>query len=346
MSTEHTKKPSKPRGTKRVAKSTLMMPSPPSDADFAPIDRAARDLSAAKKMTIPEVRYAVDLYYQVQEFRKAAGNQISRAGKEENTPTPEPGDFLGWTFGTMKTVEDTIKRALDKWTDDNPVSAWAKSINGIGPVIAAGLAARIDIAKAPHVGHIYKFAGLDPGTKWLKGEKRPWNASLKRLCWIIGQSFMKGRNRESDVYGKIYEKRKRMELVKNAMGEYAAQAREKLATTKIGKETEAWAWYAGCYQPDALINWMDVEDTERARRVAEMRGEPGSGMEMLPPARIEQRAERYAVKMFLSHWHAVAYELANPGKKAPLPWIIQFGGHSDMIEPPNWPMKTALRETS
>lgn len=303
---------------------------------YQPISRVSRDLSSAKKMTLEEVRYAVDLYYQIQEFRKAAGNQVRIAGKE--TPEPEPSDFLAWTFSTMKTIEDTIKRALDRWTDDQPVSQWAKSINGIGPVIAAGLSARIDIDIARHAGQIFKFAGLVPGVKWEKGQKRPWNADLKRLCWIIGQSFMKNRTREGDVYGQIYEQRKRMELIRNGAGDYAAQAKEKLDTVKIGKTTEAWAWYSGCYPGKVLNEWMEVEETERTRRQKELRGEPGSGIPMLPPGRIELRAERYAVKMFLSHWHSVAYQVRF-GKKPDLPWIIQFGGHSDMLEPPNWPIK-------
>ena len=38
---------------------------------------------------------------------------------------------------------------------------------GIGPVIAAGLLANIDIKQAPTVGHIWRFAGLDPTNKWI-----------------------------------------------------------------------------------------------------------------------------------------------------------------------------------
>jgi len=325
----------KPREPKPPQPPLPPLPLPPGEL-FIPISKASRDLSHAKKMSIAEVRYAVDLYYQIQTFRQAAGLQV-RAADKAQTPGPEPSDFLLWTFSTMKTVEDTIKRALDRWTDDQIVGRWAKSIVGIGPVISAGLLARIDMGIALHAGHIFKFAGLDPSSKWEKGKKRPWNAALKRLCWLIGQSFMKNRNREGDVYGHIYAERKQYETTKNALGDYAAQAREKLANFKIGKDTEAWAWYSGCFPGIILADWMSLEETERARRVKEMRGQPGSGVEMLPPARIELRAERYAVKMFLSHWHAVAFEVRYQ-KKAPRPWIIEFGGHVDMIEPPNWPM--------
>ena len=174
-------------------------------------------------------------------------------------------------------------------------------ICGIGPVIAAGLLAHIDIEKAPTVGHIWNFAGLNPFQDWNKGEKRPWNASLKTLCWKIGQSFVKVSNNDKDVYGKIYKKRKEYEMAKNEAGDYAEQAKQKLERFKIGKDTEAYKYYS-------------------------------EGK--LPPAHIQQRAERYAVKMFLSHLHEVWYR-EHYGTEPPKPFVISQLGHAHYIAPPN-----------
>ena len=150
-----------------------------------PAIRLSRDLiKASSTMTTMEARYLVDAYYLMQDDRKRAHNQV-RAMEEE------PHSVIGWLAGQSETLEGQIKRALDSYSDSHPAGAWLKSNYGIGPVIAAGLLAHIDIRKAPTVGHIWRFAGLDPTTKWEKGQKRPFNAELKTLCWKLGQSFMK-----------------------------------------------------------------------------------------------------------------------------------------------------------
>jgi hypothetical protein len=54
----------------------------------------------------------------------------------------------------------------------------------------------------------------------------------------------------------------------------------------------------------------------------------------LPQAQIHARARRYAVKLFLSHYHVEAYK-QRFGKEPPLPYPIQFLGHAHMIERPD-----------
>ena len=148
--------------------------------------RLGRDLvQSMRQLTGQEARYLVDAYYAIQENRKRSSNQERAAGEAQ-----EPHAIFDWMTSNHEVMEAQIKRALDAWTDHDEVGRWAKSVYGIGPVISAGLLAHIDINKAPTVGHIWRFAGLDPTATWNKGEKRPWNASLKTLCWKIGESFV------------------------------------------------------------------------------------------------------------------------------------------------------------
>src|SRR6185437_10902883 len=56
--------------------------------------------------------------------------------------------------------------------------------------------------------------------------KRPWNARVKVLCWKIGESFVKVKANENDFYGKLYEKRKLMEQLKNERGDFEFTAKE------------------------------------------------------------------------------------------------------------------------
>jgi hypothetical protein len=197
-------------------------------------------------------------------------------------------------------LENQIKRALEKYAKSIVVGNWALAQKGIGPIITAGLLAHIDIERAPTVGHIWRFAGLDPTQSWEKGKKRPWNASLKTLCWKIGESFVKVSNKDDAFYGELYKVRKELETKRNERNEFSEQATKKLQTTKIGKDTDAYKYYS--------------------------RGQ-------LPPAHIHARAKRYAVKMFLSHFHDVWYR--DFFKTAPpKPFAIDHLGHAHYLPPP------------
>ena len=246
-----------------------------------------------------EPRYLVDNYYRVQGIRLIAASQKRAADAAD-----EPVVALDYFLRLYKHNETIAKRMLQAYAESKKAALWALSICGIGPVLAAGLSAHIEIEKAPPVGHIWSFAGLDPSKKWEPGGKRPWNADLKTLCWKISESFVKVKNRDEDVYGKVYDQRKQLEEARNEAGEFAEQAKAKLAATKIGKGTEAYKFYS---------------------------------QGKLPPGHIHRRAQRYAVKLFLAHYHHVAYE-AHYGTPPPKPYILTQPNHAHYITPPNWPM--------
>ena len=263
-----------------------------------PVVLLSRDLrKAAATLSPREARYLVDYYYTQQENRKAADNQVRQMQEE-------PHEVLAWLAENTRTLEKQIVAALGRFSKASPVGQWAESQVGIGPVISAGLLAHIDIEKAPTAGHIWNFAGLNPGVEWKKGEKRPWNASLKVLCWKIGESFVKVSGNPNAYYGLLYVQRKALEEANNAKGLMKDQAAAKLERFKIGKTTEAYKAYSAG---------------------------------ILPPAHVHARAKRWVVKLFLSHWQAVAYEVRY-GKEPPAPYAIAYLGHADWLKPPGWPM--------
>jgi len=65
-----------------------------------------------------------------------------------------------------------------------------------------------------------------------------------------------------------------------------------------------------------------------------VQGVPGK----LPPAHIHARVKRWAVKLFLAHYHHVAWTLAI-GAPPPKPYVIAVLGHADFIAPPNFPTR-------
>lgn len=257
-----------------------------------PIARLSRDLVDAATILSPdEARFLVDAYYIMQEGRKRADNQ-SRSMEDE------PHAVLAWLATQSGSLERQVARALDRYSNASPLGQWARDVVGIGPIISAGLLAHIDITKAPTVGHIWRFAGLDPTSEWKKGERRPWNASLKVLCWKIGESFLKLYNHEDCFYGHIYAERKLQEVEKNERGEFKEQAARALERKKYRKETEAYKAY--------------------------IQGK-------LPPAHLNARAKRYAVKLFLAHYHGEAYQL-HYGTAPPKPYAIAILGHAHEIK--------------
>lgn len=327
-------------------------------SEWIETDRVRR-LEAALKQEAGDLigqdaRFLVDAYYQLQEFRKAVANQ-KRSG-------PETG-VLKWLIGNVATLERQVATMLDHWSDSRLVGRWSKGLVGIGPIIAAGLMAHIDIRKAPTGGHIWRFAGLDPTCEWLGKERsaevakqtlgrvsgalrdgdveqmalacnrqadtfrrlmalpgkdgsppaqtvaqlikvaarKPYCHALKVLCWKIGDSFCKFSGHEDCVYGHLYQSRKAQEVARNAEGAFAEQAAATLEKTP--KHAQAAVYKEG----------------------------------RLPDGRLDLRARRWAVKMFLSHWHHVCY-VETFGQDPPKPFVIEHLGHAGMVAIPNWPV--------
>jgi hypothetical protein len=267
-----------------------------------PVQRIGKEITkSAALINVNEARYLVTAYYTLQGERIAMGNRIFALEKDSK----EQNLALGYFMNQFETLERQMKGALAEYASSTVPGRWMQSIQGIGPVIAAGLMAHIDIEKAPTVGHIWRFAGLDSTVTWDRGEKRPWNAALKVITWKIGESFVKVSNSEDDFYGKVYAERKLYEIARNEKGELAEQA----------------AAMAKKYPTHKQIKFYKAG--------------------LLPDGHIHSRAKRYAVKLFLSHVHHVMYQ-DRFGTPPPKPYIIEHGGHAHFIAPPNWGVEAKM----
>jgi hypothetical protein len=264
--------------------------------DFTAVSKLTKDVrDAGSNVGREEARELVDLYYRLQKYRIELNNQ-SRALKAAERPSTVV-DFFGDQLGSL---EESMVKVLDGFSLSKQVGIWSREQKGVGPIIAAGFLAHIDIEKAPTVGHIWRFAGLDPTVKWGKGERRPWNADLKVLCWKLGDSFVKVKRYDDAFYSQMYIQRKTYELERDERGGNAETAAKTLIEKKF---------------------------TDVATRKIYERGH-------LPAGRLDLRARRWAVKLFLSHWHHVAY-VEHYGEAPPKPYILtQEGGHAHYIGPP------------
>jgi hypothetical protein len=239
-----------------------------------------------------EIAEMVSLYYDCQDLRIAHGN------KKRTEP---PSELVQWLDFWMHAGENVINAKLKQWvlSDRSPVEAkWAYDQVGIGPVLAAGLAAHIKLEKAKTPSSVWKFAGLAPGSdRKKKGVKLPYNARLKVVAWKLGESFVKVSGKENAVYGHLYAEFKSEEIKKNEAGLYKEAAALELATKKITEK--------------------DTKATLESGKLTD--------------GHLHSRAKRRAVKIFLVHYYIIGRKARN--LPCPGPYSETILGHSGIIHP-------------
>ena len=251
-------------------------------------------IAGARELNGQEARYLVDTFYQMQEFRKATANQARAM-----SASGEPHAIIDSVLVHTGALEEFVAGALTPYVRSTRPGRWMLAQSGVGPILAANMLAHLDVTKTATAGGFWRFAGLDPSLKWGKGQKRPYNARLKTACWKLSDSFVKLGSKDA-YYAKVYRERKAFEVSRNDAGEFAEQAKTALVEKNYGKETEARKAY-----------------------------EQGK----LPPGRLDLRARRYAVKLFLAHLHHVMYE-DHYGEPPPKPYAIEHLGHAHYLAPP------------
>ena len=143
---------------------------------------------------------------------------------------------------------------------------WLFEIRGIGPVLAAGIIAHIDITRARHCSSLWQYAGLNPAAVWEKGQVRPWNAKLKQVMWKVGESFVKS----GGQYKHVYDIRKEYESRMNDDGKFGQQAQ------RYYDSLRKWA--------EANNESLVIEDPNK-----------------IPKVLLHKRAKKFAVRIFIQH---------------------------------------------
>jgi hypothetical protein len=247
----------------------------------------------AAKLSKPAARFLVASYYDAQENRKGGDMQLRHLGDRDRDQLVAT---IQYQADANAVIESQVMRSLKAYAAGSPVGRWCLEQHGIGPVIAAGLIAHIDVEVAQTAGQVWRFAGLDPTSKWKKGEKRPWNAGLKQLCFHLGECAKRSSNHPDSFYGAFYRERKAMIVARNEAGEFAERA--KTFFTKSA----------------------DVKAT-----LAEGK---------LPDGNLDRQACNITAKLFLSHLHAVMY-WDRYGQPPPKPFAIAILGHAHEVRIPH-----------
>lgn len=260
-----------------------------------------------------EFGIVVDRLDQAMHNRIDAGNQyrayLYECCKNEMPEEEIGGDILLKIFLNFKSIEEDLNKIITATLSnpnfkDHKIAQWLLSIPGIGPKHAAVLISKFDIEKAPTAGHFWSYIGWTGEPKYRKrGEKITWNPELRSRCYLISDSFIKTKSRPQDVYGHIYQAQKDKYLQKNEEGGFAEAAKNSLEREKAKKN------------PSKEVMKANEEGK-------------------LTLLHIDNMARRYAVKLFLAHFHDVWY-YTHFNTLPPNPYPIVHLGHAHVIEPPN-----------
>jgi len=289
------------------------------------------------------MRSVVDSFYQFQDYRIRCENRLRAAA--EGLDSSSPGlAALEYMVQMAKYQEEQVKGLIKVWANNHPVAIWLQTIHGIGPILAAGFVAHINMDRVECTGDVWKFAGVIPGMEWVKGKPRPWNAKLKMLLYKIGESFVKLTNKEDAYYARLYKERKVLETERNDSGKYADQAvgyakeaRENILKRKGNPDDyDFLKWLDGCFPAGSSAIYQSLEASVPVRKkwMDENDLGKGNGQRMLPPSQIHGRARRFAVKIFVDHALEYWWNLERPQLPYPMPYAIAHLGHAHLLRCP------------
>jgi len=148
-----------------------------------------------------DLRWQVDLYYQVQKIRVGLGNRVDAIARGA-----DHGDMalLQRWYSVFFKLEDQVQEEMARQAKQHPAYQWLIRIKGIGPTLAAKLIALVGpdeaMAARDTVSKLWAFAGLAPGRRLIKGQKATYNRRLKALMYVIGTSILKARGPVSRFY--------------------------------------------------------------------------------------------------------------------------------------------------
>jgi len=314
-------------------------------------------LAEAHTFDREQMAAAVGMYYGIQKLRVGARNKES--AHERSTDILADPVLITEMKQRLERLERESARVLREFAQARPLGRWAMSIAGVDAVIAAGLLAHIDVARAQTAGAIWRFAGLlDPKLQpWERGQKRPWNARLKTLCYKLGESFKKLTVSETSLNGDDDV------IAEKVLKEHADKGIELSGTellTKVKAKRARAQKRASSLQNDNYLYvrlYSERKQRETQRNDAGLFREQALGrLELakrkglaispdqkklwadgrLQPVGVDRRAARYAVTIFLSHYHQIGREIL--GLPMPKPWVLEHGGHVHYIPPPCWPV--------
>lgn len=309
------------------------------------------DLNVIQRAGLNEIRGATDIYYALQKERIMAQGRARAADA-----SGEPSGLMSGVCLRLKAQEAWVRGVLHKWAKAQDMGRWALQVVGIGPVLAAGFAAHIDVRRLGTVSALWRYAGQDPSVIWPssadalawvkeRGVKLATDDDYLAACQHFGR-HLPTLKRLTETDGKGKSRKPTADALAKAIARLPWNKTLKVLCWKAGQSFlkcsgRPKSLYGRLYRERKALELSRNSSGALAGQAAKALGakkyrgetiakaayEAGT----LPPAHLDARARRYVVKMFLSHyWEAARRKLDLPYAN---PWVLAHGGHVDRVEP-------------
>lgn len=171
-------------------------------------------------MSDTTLRILVDMREALQKQRIGFGNRVGALERAADSGNGQSEAMMNRWFERFEEVEKQADADIRAAVKEYPIYEYLGRVKGIGPMLAAQLIALIDIERAATVSALWRFAGYavidGERERPRKGEKLHYNARLKKVCYLIGSSFLKANSPYRAVYdsGRAYYEANRPDWTK------------------------------------------------------------------------------------------------------------------------------------
>lgn len=152
------------------------------------------------------LKFLENMRVTLQRERIRMGNRSDASERGVSDIDPEITNKYAKLF---QSLEDTAKSDIEEQIKEHVMWSWFVRVKGIGPGLAGCLVAHVDIHRADTVSALWKYAGQGATNgerdRPVKGQKLCYNAELKRICYLIGTSFMKSHSPYVTEYARAKE---------------------------------------------------------------------------------------------------------------------------------------------
>ena len=320
-----------------------------------------KQVKSIKNASRQEIKCLVDNYYQIQKKRIALQGQI-RALKQDtdDVNTDAFCEILDWQLKAQMVQEKGLKDALDCICKTSEVGRWLLEVKGIGPTLAAGLMAYLDVTGLEYATHFISYAGLNdqnrPGLSSeaskkvvedvLQGSKEITNDHLVELAvrtkWSY--TYLDENCSKYDDEGNL-KSRSKTDLAK-AISKIPYNKNLKTLMFKIEesfiKVQNRGSLYGRLIQERKALETKLNEEGHYKEQAEKILASKNFGKDTdaykaysqgkLPKAHIQRRAARWAAKIFLVHVFEEMYRVENGRIPEPF-YVFTYLGHKDVIGP-------------
>lgn len=216
---------------------------------------------------------------------------------------------LGFLYLPIFHMLRNFNRFFERYATCSVTGRWLDSIRGIGGVTIFSLMAHgadhIKSGRFKTVGPLWRYYGLEPA-KTIRARIIQYNRIPPEIrdCFFNFRTWIKYKN--TPVYTDIYKKRLAYEIERNSNGGNAVYL------NKYGTES-----FLGKSFSKNFVSYMKEGK--------------------LPIYLLQNRSAKYALKVFIAHFHHVCY-VETFKSLPPKPYVLDsLGGHSLSDQIPNWP---------